>query len=125
MAKNLDEAAAFVMTCFHARTAAHVLHLTTHSYAAHKALNKFYDDIIPLADDIAEQMNGDNKMMLPAQYNAVRYTYRPDPVAFMEWFRDYVDEHRDDVSDESHIQNIIDEICSLIDSTLYKLRFLK
>jgi hypothetical protein len=91
----------------------------------HKALNKFYDAIIPLADTLAEAMNGDHEMMKAAQYNAVRYTFRPDPIEFLQWFYEYIDEHRAAVSDESHIQNTIDEICTLTDSTLYKLRFLK
>ena len=40
----------FILLCFHARTNAHVLHLETRSYAAHKALNEFYDEIVDLAD---------------------------------------------------------------------------
>ena len=40
----------FIILCFHARTNAHVLHLQTRSYAAHKALNEFYDEIVELAD---------------------------------------------------------------------------
>ena len=37
-----------ILHCFHARTNAHVLHLTTKSYAVHVALNGFYDEIITL-----------------------------------------------------------------------------
>lgn len=33
----------FIMRLFHSRTVAHVLHLKTRSYAAHKALQKFYE----------------------------------------------------------------------------------
>jgi hypothetical protein len=36
----------------------------------------------------------------------------------------FVDEAREDLPQESEIQNIIDEISQLIDSTLYKLKFL-
>ena len=39
--------------------------------------------------------------------------------------QDYVDHERKELSQRSEIQNIIDEISDLIDSTLYKLRFLK
>lgn len=35
-----------ILRCFHARTNAHVLHLTTRSFAAHKALNEFYDGVV-------------------------------------------------------------------------------
>jgi hypothetical protein len=41
--------------------------------------------------------------------------------------KDYVDQTRQtaDIPQDSEIQNAIDEIASLIDSTLYKLEFLK
>ena len=48
----------FLLICFHARTNAHVLHLQTRSYAAHKALNEFYDEIVDLADSFAEAYTG-------------------------------------------------------------------
>ena len=43
-----------ILTLFHARTAAHVLHLTTKSYAVHVALNEFYEKLIPLTIAIEE-----------------------------------------------------------------------
>lgn len=45
-----------VTRCFQARTEAHISHLGTSSYAVHKALNKFYDEIIDLADAYAEAL---------------------------------------------------------------------
>ena len=48
-----------ILSCFHARTVAHLLHLTTRSYAAHKALNEFYDEIIDLVDSFAEAYQGE------------------------------------------------------------------
>ena len=41
--------------------------------------------------------------------------------------KDYVDEerHKEGIPQDSEIQNLLDEISALIDSTLYKLRFLK
>ena len=45
-----------IMELFHARTTAHVLHLRSRSYAQHVALNTFYDEIIDLADTLAEPM---------------------------------------------------------------------
>jgi len=48
-----------------------------------------------------------------------------DPVKYMEALNNFVKDARKDLPQESQIQNIIDEIAQLIDSTLYKLRFLK
>jgi hypothetical protein len=39
--------------------------------------------------------------------------------------KNFVNDARQDLPQESQIQNIVDEIAQLIDSTLYKLRFLK
>jgi hypothetical protein len=36
------------------RTLTHMEHLRTDSYSKHKALQKFYEGIIELADDLAE-----------------------------------------------------------------------
>lgn len=43
---------------FHSRTQAHILHLQTDSYSAHKALNKYYDGIVDLVDKYAETYQG-------------------------------------------------------------------
>jgi hypothetical protein len=45
----------------------------------------------------------------------------------LQQLRDYVEEERKgpEIPQDSEIQNSIDEIASLIDSTLYKLTFLK
>jgi hypothetical protein len=39
----------------------------------------------------------------------------------MESLKDYVEKNRKAMPKESELQNIIDEIAALIDSTLYKL----
>lgn len=111
-----------IMRCFHARTVAHVLHLKTRSYAAHKALQKFYDEIVDLADEFAEAYIGCNGLI--EDYPAT-CRMSSDAVTMLTDLYDWIDENRAGVSDESHLQNIIDEIQSLIDATRYKLKFLK
>jgi hypothetical protein len=53
------------------------------------------------------------------------YNMPKDPIKYMEALNNFVMDARKDLPQESQIQNIIDEIAQLIDSTLYKLRFLK
>jgi len=48
----------FVSTLMAARTQAHIYHLQTPSFAAHKALNEFYDNIIDLIDGFVETYQG-------------------------------------------------------------------
>jgi DNA-binding ferritin-like protein len=47
-----------IALCFEARTKAHIAHLQTRSYAAHKALNEYYDGIVDIADSLAEAFQG-------------------------------------------------------------------
>ena len=48
----------FISTLFASRTQAHVFHLQTPSFAAHKALNEYYDEIVGLTDGIVESYQG-------------------------------------------------------------------
>lgn len=109
---------------FHARTTAHILHLKTKSYAAHKALNDFYDGIIPLADSLAEVYQGDYGII---EDYPPKYTPYADGVSLMDSLLSAIKETRYQVCDEddTYLQNIIDEIVALINSTKYKLVNLK
>lgn len=109
-----------ILHCFHARTNAHVLHLTTKSRAVHTALNDFYDEIIDLVDSLAEAGSAFGLLTFPA----VPYEPTKDPVELLETLLGQVDEYID-ATDEGHLISLADEIKVLIASTLYKLRFLK
>lgn len=50
----METVAKFLSTLFNSRDQAHIFHLQTSSYAAHKALNKYYDEIVDLVDTYAE-----------------------------------------------------------------------
>lgn len=113
-----------VMRCFHARTSAHVLHLKTRSYAAHKALNDFYDGIVPLVDSFAEAYQGDYGLI---EDYPTRYVAYEDALKMLDDISTWIGANRDRIcdADDTYLQNIVDEIVALIRSTQYKLRFLK
>ena len=122
-------AAELIMRGFNIRTLAHVLHLQTNSYAAHKALNEFYDSVVDLVDSYAENVQGIYGIIMsyptmPALSNSK--SYRDGLIPIIE-FRDWIRANRKNcsASEESELQNVIDEIVSLCNSTIYKLRFLK
>ena len=48
----------FVGILFLGRDVAHSVHLNTRSYAKHKALQKFYNGVVDLADKFAEAYQG-------------------------------------------------------------------
>lgn len=111
-----------VVRCFHARTNAHILHLKTRSYAAHVALQGFYDGIIPLVDSFAEAYQGEYGLI---ENYPGKFSLHSDAIALLSELAEWIGEHRKDCSDETYIQNIVDEILALIRSTQYKLKFLK
>jgi Tfp pilus assembly protein PilO len=123
MAKDydLDDAAEFVGQMLHSSTVTHFMHLSTDSYAEHVALGAYYEQIIELTDDFAEAYQGRYEKIkdYPTEFHNAT-----DPKKYLESMQKFVDESRQELPQESEIQNIIDEISQLIDSTLYKLKFL-
>lgn len=115
---------ALILSLFHARTQAHVLHLQTRSYAAHKALEEFYEGIVSLADELAEVYQGEYGLI---KFGAADYEPATDAMHMLDDLRECVDEcaKEEFVPEDTHLNNICDEIRSLIASTQYKLRFLK
>lgn len=118
----MSKAGEFVLTLMHAATNAHILHLQTRSFAQHMALGEFYEALPGLADSLAEAIQGAEGEIL--KYPFDYYQPADTPLEELEQLKDYVEQERTGVSSRSEIQNIIDEIAALIDSTLYKLRFL-
>ena len=119
----MDQISQFISTLLAARNQAHVFHWQTTSYAAHKALNKFYDEILELTDDLVESYQG--------RYGIIRgYTspnsFKEDDqaVPYFEALSKYVETARKTITQDSFIQNEIDEIVKLIESTKYKLKYL-
>ena len=111
---------------FHSRTQAHVFHLQTPSFAAHKALNDYYDKIVGITDGIAESYQG--KYGIITGYGNIalqEYQSCEAIIMFFETLCMYVEKSRQMLPQDSYIQNQIDEIVALIKSTIYKLRFLK
>lgn len=115
-------AAEMVMTLFQARTITHVMHLRTRSYAAHKALNEFYDEVVDVADAFAEAYQGVYGLL---EFKPATMKLPTDAVAFLTSLRSWIDENRKKTTDRPELQNLIDEIVDLIDGTVYKLRFLE
>lgn len=105
---------------FHARNITHKEHLKTKSYAQHVALGTFYDEVIDLADKLAEAYQGDEGIMedIPLFANT--------PLEAIDDFLvkqvNMIERLRDSASSRTSIQNIIDEIIDLYLSTIYKLR---
>jgi len=118
------KAADFIGMLFLARDVTHSVHLNTRSYAKHKALNKFYDEVVDLADTFAEAYQGRHGLVGPISLLNARKT--ANVLDFLEDQLAEIERVRYDVCDKSDtaIQNIIDEIVGLYLSTIYKIKFL-
>jgi hypothetical protein len=110
-----------LMRLFHARTVTHVMHLKTRSYAAHVALGGFYDAVVGHADTIAEMYQGRYGLI---ECPSMAYEYSDDAVPYLLRLRKWIETNRTDICDCREVQNEIDTLLGLIDSTIYKLKFL-
>lgn len=100
------------------RTATHMAHLLTRSYATHKALNRFYEDLTALIDRYAEAHMGENNV---TTFPSVK----PPTGAPDEILQDYLDTVREELAaEEDHMtkETILAEIEELTLSTLYMLK---
>lgn len=114
-------AAGFITRLLHAATAIHMHHLMVDgpgSYAAHTALS-MYNDLVDAADGLAESWMGCTGEKL--SFSGGTFTIGEDPIATVREIYDFVEAQRNMMGTESHIQNDIDGICTLLSSTLYKL----
>lgn len=117
-----ENCAHFVATLLHSATNAHFAHWTTDSFSKHSALGEYYDEVVDLVDGFAEAYMG--KYGKFTQFPNV-YHQPKDPVQYMESLQKYVADGRQDLPQDSELQNLIDEIADLINTTTYKLKFLK
>jgi hypothetical protein len=122
---NNGDFAEMMSILLHSQTQAHTLHLQTESYSEHKALQKYYEGIDGIVDGLVESFQG--KYGIIKGYKSMdlqEWKSTEDTVKYMKSLCEKVIELRD-CCEDSYIQNQIDTVCELINSTLYKLRFLK
>ena len=114
----------FMGMLFLARDVAHSVHLNTRSYAKHKALQKFYEGVVGLADDFAETYQGRYGLIGPISLMSAKKT--TNIIEFLEDQLKEIENVRYEVVDKSDtsLQQLIDNIVELYLRTLYKLRFL-
>lgn len=123
--KNSSGFKAMVSILLHSQTQVHIFHLQTKSYAEHKALQKYYEGIDALVDGLIESYQG--KYDIITQYNSVKnedYKSNEQVIKYFKALDTMIEKNRKGVK-ESFIQNQIDTVQELINSTVYKLRFLK
>ena len=99
-------------------TQSHYLHLMTGSRSDHIALQLFYDGIVPLIDTFVESFGGKFGLMSKTLPTDIKYLTISE-------FRDWIETNRDKLTDCSELQNAIDEILTLCNTTQNQLENLK
>lgn len=115
-----------VSVFLHSRTQAHVFHLRvkgTGAYAAHKALQEYYEGIIPLLDGLVESYQG---MYGIIEYKDVKgidnNSDLQNMINYFDKLAKFLDVARkDERLKRSWFQNDIDTIATLLYQTKYKL----
>lgn len=109
-------AARYVSLLISSRNQAHSFHLLTNSYAKHKALQEYYENIVPLLDAWAEAYMGKYgrfpKFKLSIRNSIDEKKYFKSLLASIKKLK---------LPKDSYLQSIQDEITVLLRSTLYKL----
>ena len=118
----MENCALFVATLLHSATNTHFFHWSTDSYSKHIALGEYYDGIVELTDSFAEAYMGKYGKFttFPSVYHQPK-----EPVKYLESLQNFVTDARQDLPQDSDLQNLIDGIADLINTTTYKLKFLK
>ena len=112
----------FISQLLDSKEQAIVWHNQTLSYAEHKALDKYQDEIAELYDGLVESVSGIYGR--PKNYSVgTLQNYQSNEVvqAYFKGLYAYVQEHRKMIYQETWIQNQIDEVSQLIARTLYLL----
>lgn len=120
----MEQYATFIGTLMQSRNQAHIYHLQTQSYAAHKALQGYYEGIVDLVDGLVESFQG-RYGILRGYKMAGTIKEDDNAVIYFEGLCKFVETIRTQLPQDSYIQNQVDEVVALIESTKYKLKFLK
>lgn len=113
----------FLGTLMQSRNQAHIFHLQTQSLAQHKALQEYYEAIVDLIDLIAEEYQGKYGIIKGYQMsNSIKEDDRT--LLYFEGLGKFVEKIRVEIPQDSSIQNNVDTILTLVNTTCYKLKFL-
>lgn len=110
-----------IAMCFRTRNQAHLAHWKTKSYAEHKALGSFYEDLIESLDKLVEACQGSKSII-----GHVNLACKDESVDIIKNLTDdanWISRNRSKVAHGvPALENILDEIVGIYLTTLYKLK---
>lgn len=119
-----EECETFCLQCMRMYTNVHLWHLQTSSYAEHEALEDYYEDLFELTDTFIETaIANDGGMSCETSYNLELIPYC-EMMNEVEAFKELIETHKESVTEESMV-NVMDDMLTVTDEVLYKLKNLK
>ena len=123
----MEEVAKFISTLLNSRQQSQVYHwqaVGEGSNAAHLTLAAYYDSIIDLVDGLVESIQGRNGII--RGYD-LAFAVKEDnsPLRYFQALVKYVETVRQRLPQDSYVQNQVDEIVALLETTKYKLENLR
>lgn len=125
------EPAKFFSKLFESREMAHVYHLQVKgdmgSHAAHTALQEYYEGIIGFIDEMIEVYQGQYQIIEGYDIIDTKETNSKDKIEYFTDLTKFIKETRFSClsQEDSHLQNIVDEVIAHIYKLLYKLKYNK
>lgn len=111
----------YVSALMEIENVSHIAHLQTSSFAEHKALNELYDGIVDQFDAYVEAYQG--KYGIIKGYKSFKLEEGVDMISYLNKKSAEFEAYRNTLT-EGYLQQMVDNTQELINTTLYKLRFL-
>ena len=128
---NVSDAGKFFSKLFESREMAHVYHLSVKgdmgSHAAHLALGAYYEGILEFIDELIETYQGQYELVEDFDMIDTTDTKSKSPIDYFNELVMFIKSTRNTLlsKEDTHLQNVIDEVVGLIYRTLYKLKYNK
>ena len=120
----MNNCSKMISLLLHSRTQAHIFHWQTKSFAEHLALGTYYDQVVDLLDGLVESYQGKYGILTDYEtYPVENYSDKGQVVEFLDKLTVSIEVLRQD-TDDSYLQNQVDTLVELLETTKYKLRFL-
>ena len=117
----------FFSKLFESREMAHIYHLQVKDkgLAPHLALNDYYEGVIDLIDSLVEVWQGQYEIVENYDIIDTKDTNSKDKIEYFNELASFIKSERKIIpAEDTHLQNIVDEVVALIYRTLYKLKYL-
>ncbi len=113
----------YVGTLMQSRNQAHIFHLQTSSYAQHVALQEYYEGIVDLIDSLVEAYQGKYDILTDYKMIGVLADIEEDDnvLTYIEKIARYCELKREKLPQDGFLNNIYDDIDTLLRTTQYKI----